>query len=63
MTGRDASWYAPEFDLIDPHRFGDVLQLLRSHVLKFDVNLPLAAMMIKGMIEQRLRQEVEGVLG
>jgi putative polyhydroxyalkanoate system protein len=30
--------------------------------VKIDVNLPLAAMMVKGMIEQRLRQEVAGVL-
>jgi hypothetical protein len=28
----------------------------------FDVSLPLAAMMVKGMIEQRLRQEISGVL-
>jgi putative polyhydroxyalkanoate system protein len=31
-------------------------------VVKIDVELPLAAMMVKGMIEQRLRQEVAGVL-
>ena len=30
--------------------------------VKIDVNLPLAAMMVKGMIEQRLRQEIAGVL-
>jgi hypothetical protein len=30
--------------------------------VKIDVNLPLAAMMVKGMIEHRLRQEIGGVL-
>jgi hypothetical protein len=30
--------------------------------VKIDVNLPLAAMMVKRMIEQRLRQEIAGVL-
>ena len=30
--------------------------------VKIDVKLPLAAMMVKGMIEQRLREEITGVL-
>jgi len=31
-------------------------------VVKIDVDLPLAAAMVKGMIQQRLQQEVAGVL-
>ena len=30
--------------------------------VKIDVDLPLAAAMVKGMIEQRLREEIAGVL-
>jgi hypothetical protein len=36
--------------------------VVEDAVVKIDVKLPLAAAMIKGMIEQRLRQEVAGLL-
>jgi hypothetical protein len=36
--------------------------VVEEAAVKIDVELPLAAAMIKGMIEQRLRQEVAGLL-
>ncbi len=36
--------------------------VVEDAAVKIDVNLPLAAVMIKGKIEQQLRQKIEGVL-
>jgi hypothetical protein len=36
--------------------------VVEETAVKIDVDLPLAAAMIKGMIEQRLQQQVAGLL-
>ena len=36
--------------------------VVEDAAVKIDVDLPLAAIMVKGMIEQRLRQEIAAVL-